>query len=45
MKYYLYLCKFQDTTPNYDHYVNFIKKNRETEYHTAKSMISLLLMF
>ena len=36
LKYFLYLCKFQNKIPNFAHFINFVKSNRETEYFIAK---------
>ena len=36
VKYFLYVCKFQNKIPNFTNFVNFLKNNRETEYHIAK---------
>ena len=36
VKYYLYLCKFQDKIPNFTNFIIFIKSNRENEYYIAK---------
>ena len=36
VKYFLYVCKFQNKIPNFTNLVNFLKNNRETEYHIAK---------
>ena len=36
VKYFLYVCKFQKKIPNFTNFVNFLKNNRETEYHIAK---------
>ena len=36
LKYYWYVCKFQNKSPNFVNYINFIKINRDTEYHIAK---------
>ena len=45
LKYYLYLCKFQNKIPNWTHYVNFLKNNRETEYFIAKRHDKLSVHF
>lgn len=44
-KYYLYLCKFQNKIPNFSHFVNFLKINRETEYFIAKRRDKLSIHF
>ena len=32
----LYVCKFQSKSPNFVNCINFVKNNRDTEYHIAK---------
>ena len=45
VKYYLYLCKFQNKFPSFSHFLNFIKNNRETEYYIAKKHDKLSLHY
>ena len=37
VKYYLYLCKFQDEILNFTIFITFIKSNRDNEYYIAKN--------
>ena len=45
LKYYLYICKFQNKIPNFAHFLNFLKQNRETEYFIAKRHDKLTIHF
>jgi hypothetical protein len=45
VKYYLYVCKFQNKKPNFTRLLVFIKNNRETEYFIAKKRGKLSLHF
>ena len=43
LKYYIYICKFQNKFPNFTHFINFLKDNRQTEYYIAKRQDKLSL--
>jgi len=45
IKYFIYRCKFQDKKPTVPGLKSFIKLQRETEYHIAKSKNKLALHF
>ena len=45
LKYYLYISKFQNKIPNFAHFLNFLKQNRETEYFIAKRHDKLTIHF
>ena len=36
LKYYIYICKFQDKIPSFDGYKSYIAKNKDIEYSIAK---------
>ena len=36
VKYYIYVCKFQNKKPTFVGYTSFLKNNRDTEYYIAK---------
>ena len=36
VKYYIYVCKFQNKNPTFVGYTSFLKNNRDTEYYIAK---------
>ena len=45
VKYFLYVCKFQNKIPDFTNFVNFLKNNRETEYNIAKRNDKLSIHF
>ena len=45
VKYYLYVCKFQNKKPNFISLLSYIKNNRESEYYIAKGKGKLSLHF
>ena len=45
IKYYIYVCKFQNKNPNVNSCINFILANRDTEYYIAKQKDKLSVHF
>ena len=39
------VCKFQNKIPNFTNFVNFLKNNRETEYHIIGKFRGTIFFF